>query len=214
MRQKQEIPKSPSDIQESVVKKKTIEKDQRGTRAFKPARIPSPIYGFKERPDQVKDDAQVEFELTPLEKKVPFTGEPLHIHAQQVDEISVLEKNSVIPNESKFTEYQEVDLDQLEMAGVNGELQKGVIKEDVQVDLVATKDVEVMEEILIDVVEKDQLEIQIEEVEEVVEDIQMGDTTLGDLEVSLESESDLTLADMIEEEAAENGGTTRSSSIP
>ncbi|MCQ6274422.1 DNA translocase FtsK [Bacillus sp. V3B] len=201
---KREVPQQSPDIQESVVKKKTPEKEKRGTRAFKPTRIPSPIYGFKERPEHVNDVSQVEFELKPLEKKVPFTQEPLPFHDQQKDEVSVLKKNTVITNESKLSEDQAVDLDRLEIVEVNNGLPKGAT-EGIQVDLVTEKDFEVIEKLQTAVVKKGQFEFQLEEVEDVVEEIQLEKTNEDDSEVTIASELTVFSEGKIEEVEA-NGG--------
>ena len=54
---------------EPVIKQKKVKIENRSTRPFKPTDIPSPIYGFKERPEEYKTTLQMEYKESGEEKK-------------------------------------------------------------------------------------------------------------------------------------------------
>ena len=51
-----------------LYKQKKVQIETRGTRPFKPTHIPSPIYGFKERPEKDKTTLQMEYKESEEEK--------------------------------------------------------------------------------------------------------------------------------------------------
>lgn len=61
--------------QGSSLKSPTSDRKARLTRPFKPTMIPSPIYGFKDRPTIEKHHEQVEYELQPLEAQERFQAD-------------------------------------------------------------------------------------------------------------------------------------------
>ncbi|WP_223881818.1 DNA translocase FtsK [Niallia endozanthoxylica] len=96
--QKRTKRQSLPDIQEPVIRKRMTEQENKNTRPFKPTDIPSPIFGYKKRPEIQKGQLTHEMEIKDIEKKDPINRELYHRYSQTWGGAPVIVK----PSEKRF----------------------------------------------------------------------------------------------------------------
>jgi len=89
---------STPDIQEPIVRNRMTEQESRNTRPFKPTDIPSPIFGYKKRPEIRQGQLTHEVEIKDIEKKDPINRELYHRYSQTWGGAPVIVK----PSENRF----------------------------------------------------------------------------------------------------------------
>ena len=102
---------------EPVIKQKKVNVENRGTRPFKPTDIPSPIYGFKERPEEYKTTLQMEYKESGEEKNTSsIDQEKQRIQKPLFDQSTVVmvkedQKNPKVEEVQEISSLQKVDME-------------------------------------------------------------------------------------------------------
>ena len=102
---------------EPVSKQKKDKIENRGTRPFKPTDIPSPIYGFKERPEEYKTTLQMEYKESGEEKNTSsIDQEKQRIQKPLFDQSTVVmvkedQKNPKVEEVQEISSLQKVDME-------------------------------------------------------------------------------------------------------
>ena len=102
---------------EPVIKQKKVKIENRSTRPFKPTDIPSPIYGFKERPEEYKTTLQMENKESGEEKNTSsIDQEKQRIQKPLFDQSTIV----MVKEDQKNRKVEEVAGNKLVTKGRNG----------------------------------------------------------------------------------------------
>ena len=109
------VPNYSVEKEEPIYQQKKIEKEMRRSRPFKPTIIPSPIYGFKDRPQNRDLESLVEFELDAFEKTRQSSTQKDHLFAQKktdfVEPAQQARKEDVMAAEPKAGAIKELQIE-------------------------------------------------------------------------------------------------------
>ena len=147
-------------------KQQAPEREARLTRPFAPSEIPSPIYGFKERPISEKSKEEInEYELQPFEARDQAVKETNH-SSQRQPIVTISDSENVINHMNDFVQpIIEVDEVKAEVESDHGALEQVLVQPEVEIEevlqfkeeLEATNEVEIeieMEEPVIELSEE------------------------------------------------------------
>ena len=117
-KQEIDVPIPTSKIKvEPVIKQKKVKIENRSTRPFKPTDIPSPIYGFKERPEKYKTTLQMEYKESGEEKNTSsIDQEKQRIQKPLFDQSTIVmvkedQKNRKVEEVQEISSLQKVEME-------------------------------------------------------------------------------------------------------
>ena len=119
-KQEIDVPFHTSKIKvEPIIKPKKVKIETKSTRPFKPTDIPSPIYGFKERPEKYKTTLQMEYKESEKEKNTSSIDQEKQRIQKPLFDQSTIVMVKEDPKNQKVEEVQEISsLQKVEMEAV------------------------------------------------------------------------------------------------